>query len=284
MRLGSTFAIVLSFAVMAWTVAADGGVRELSLSLPAKVRIEAGWFAMGSDDADLTRALELCAGETASDGACTGETFEAERPAHRVHVRAFTIDRTEVSNAAYERCVNAGACLPAASSASDPRVGQPLQPVAAVSWRDARAYCKFAGGDLPTEAQWEYAARGGSKRQFPWGQVWNTRLANHAQPEGADSALDGFLFAAPVTAFPDGRSFYGLQNMAGNVWELVRDYYSSGYPHEGNRIDPEGPSKGSERVIRGGSWRSPPHELRASFRGHIGEDETRPDVGMRCAY
>jgi formylglycine-generating enzyme required for sulfatase activity len=174
--------------------------------------------------------------------------------------------------------------LPSGSSESDARVGLPEHPVVQLSWQDARTYCRWAGGELPTEAEWEYAARGTSRRPFPWGQLWNSRLANHGEAESAEGAIDGYRYAAPVDAFPDGKSFFGLRNMAGNVWEFVLDRYAGPYSTQENRVDPEGPRTGTDRVIRGGSWRSPAHALRVSFRAHVPDGETRPDVGMRCVY
>jgi formylglycine-generating enzyme required for sulfatase activity len=144
-----------------------------------------------------------------------------------------------------------------------------------LTFADARAYCRFAGGDLPTEAQWEFAARGGSRRLFPWGGRWNDRLATFANHAAGPS---------PVDAHPDGKSFFGVLNMAGNVAERVLDHFSSGYGASRQRVDPEGPPRGNARVLRGGSFRSPPSGLRVSARASIGDDEARPDVGLRCVY
>jgi sulfatase modifying factor 1 len=286
MRTTARIALVLASSFgPALSVAADGGAvpQRLRLELPTRVAISGGWFTMGSNDQDLASALQLCSAE-AGQGECNPEQFEDERPAHRVYVRGFAIDRIEVDNAAYARCVNAGTCYPTGSSPSDPRLSQPDQPAVQLSWRDARNYCHFMHGELPTEAQWEYAARGSSKRAFPWGEYWNSRLANYAQADTSSAALDGYRYAAPVGAYPESKSFFGLLNMAGNVWEFVLDRFAGPYVIQGDQVDPPGASSGSERVLRGGSWRSPPHTLRASFRGHMPETEARPDVGMRCAY
>jgi sulfatase modifying factor 1 len=257
-------------------------VQQLSISLPERVRIEAGWFTLGSDAAAIAQAMRVC-NEAPGESACSAESFADERPAHRVHLRAFEIDRFEVSNAQYARCVSAGVCLPSASSEDDRDTARPELPVTQVRWQDARDYCRFAGGDLPSEAQWEYAAHGSSTRAFPWGEAWNTRLANHVESAHAASQ-DGFPFAAPVQSFPDGKSFFGLRNMAGNVWEYMLDRYAGAYASADDQIDPQGPAQGDQHVIRGGSWRSAALALRARFRGHLPDQETRPDVGMRCVY
>ncbi len=256
---------------------------KLRVQPAARVRIEAARFHMGSDDDAIARAVSTCLLSPPSSGRCRADLFADEKPDHDVFLSAYAIDRLEVSNQAYLRCVSAGACAPSGISESDPRVGRPEQPVASVSWRDADAYCTWAQGSLPTEAQWERAARGDSARSFPWGHVWNTHLANHGAGDESESELDGYRYAAPVNAFRDGRSFYGLQNMAGNVWEFVADRYAA-YDAQANAVEPTGPASGSERTIRGGSWRSPPHTLRVTARARIPEPERRADVGFRCAY
>lgn len=255
-----------SLASSAWVLAEEKPewqVRQLSLQSPARVRIAGGWFVMGSDDAELERALTLCRQTKNAD--CDKAQFAAETPARRVFVRSFEIDRLEVSNAAYDRCVSAGRCLP-------PR-GQPQRPelpVVQVNWREAREYCRFMGGDLPTEAQWEYAAHGDSQRSFPWGDAW--------KPELASSELHA------VEAQPKAKSFFGLLNLAGNAAELVLDRYVAPYASTTQRVDPVQLEAGSEHVLRGGSFRSQPQALRARARAAIAEQETRTDVGFRCAY
>jgi formylglycine-generating enzyme required for sulfatase activity len=277
--------LAIAASVRARSALADGSLlQRVPLRAAVRVRIQAGWFSMGSEDDDVSSGLRSCLLAFPSEGECNPDMFDDERPAHRVHLHAFDIDGTEVSNAAFRRCVNAGACLPSGSSESDARIGLAEQPAVQLSWEDARSYCRWVSGDLPSEAQWEYAARGDSQRAFPWGQVWNSRLANHGQAESAEGDSDGFRYAAPVDSFPDGKSFFGLRNMAGNVWEYVLDRYGGPYASEQNRIDPSGPRTGTEHVIRGGSWRSPAYALRARFRAHVPDNETRPDVGFRCAY
>jgi formylglycine-generating enzyme len=239
-------------------------VRELTQQSPARVNLQGAWFAMGSDAAEVQRALALC-----EPGACTKDQFSAEMPARRVYVRSFEIDRLEVSNAAYARCVSAGRCLPPRPD----RPMRPTQPVTQVSWREARDYCHFAGGELPSEAQWEYAARGDSQRSFPWGDAITAELASYA-----GAALQD------VSAFPKAKSFFGLLNLAGNVAELTLDRYVAPYSSDAHSVDPVERGEAGERVLRGGSYRSPAYALRARARAAIGEQEARADVGFRCAY
>jgi formylglycine-generating enzyme required for sulfatase activity len=276
-RLGLLFGMALcGWAVLAG--AEDTGRRRarprawstqtLKRQSEARVRISGGWFELGSDAAELERARALC-------GDCAAATFAPEQPAHRVFVRPFAIDRLEVSNAAYQRCVSEGRCYPPRTAAMELA---PELPVVQVRFRDARDYCHFVGGELPSEAQWEYAARGSSRRSFPWGESWNPRLIHEA---GGAAGL------APVTSNPDGKSFFGLLNMAGNVWEFVLDYYRAPYDDALPDVDPVAltPRHGSgERVLRGGSFQSPPHTLRARYRASIRADDARADVGLRCVY
>jgi formylglycine-generating enzyme required for sulfatase activity len=287
LRLWIAPALLASAAAFASTtpLAAEPAPTFLKLRVQpaARVRIEAARFHMGSDDDALARALSTCLLSPPASGRCRADMFADEKPDHDVYLSAYAIDRLEVSNQSYLRCVSAGACAPSGISESDPRVGRPEHPVASIRWRDADAYCRWVKGALPTEAQWERAARGDSARSFPWGHVWNTHLANHGASDDAENESDGYRYAAPVDAFSDGRSFYGLQNMGGNVWEFVADRYAA-YDAQANAVDPTGPISGSERTIRGGSWRSPPHMLRVTARSRMPESERRADVGFRCAY
>ena len=259
-------------------------LSELALDGPARVRIEAGWFTMGSDDADVAHAVRLCQAGGARGPVCARERFAHEQPRHRVHSSAYLIDRTEVTNAAYRRCVGESVCAPPRLSESDLRLAHPRHPVAGVSHGEAQRYCRWGGGRLPTEAQWERAARGGSQRRYPWGQHYNSRVANHGDGRGDVDLLDGYRFAAPVGALSDGRSAHGLHDMGGNVWEWTADFYADSAYEQHRGVDPRGPAHGEGHVIRGGSWRSPPYTLRATHRGSLRPDDARPDVGFRCAY
>jgi formylglycine-generating enzyme required for sulfatase activity/prolipoprotein diacylglyceryltransferase len=276
-------ACVLAACAAAWSVAAQSS-RALVQGSDDAPLIRAGAFEMGSDADDVQFAVNLCRAYTDDVDACQPEVFTDEQPRHHVWVGAYRIDRTEVSRRAYLRCVQNGVCMPPRVADLDARVALPEHPVTGVTWSDAQRYCEWLGGRLPSEAEWERAARGSSARRFPWGSSWNARVANHGVAGPGGEQPDGFLHAAPVDAFPDGKSPYGMLNMAGNVWEMTADRYDHEYYARSERVAPRGPATGNERVIRGGSWRSVPHLLRVTQRAALAENEARPDVGFRCAY
>ncbi len=166
------------------------------------------------------------------------EGDEDEQPVHEVTLDAFWIDRTEVTNAQFAGCVADGACQPpseTSSSTRDPYYGNDEfadYPVIYVSWNDASEFCEWAGGRLPTEAEWEYAARGPESFTYPWGNNGpSTSLLNFDTNVGDTSE---------VGSYPDGASWVGALDMAGNVWEWVNDWYDSGYyqnsPGENPRV------------------------------------------------
>jgi formylglycine-generating enzyme len=277
--------LLVVFALWAAGPPASAGGEPLKIAgRDRTVLIEAGWFTMGSDADDLRFAASLCSAAENSPGTCSPEQFQDEEPAHRVRLSRYSIDRTEVSREAYRRCVLANVCAPSRVPDTDEGLGRPEYPVTGVTWAEARRYCGWTGGDLPTEAQWERAARGGGRRTFPWGRYYNSHLANLGGAAGGTDAADGFQYAAPVEAFAEGRSQYGLLNTAGNVWELTHDRYAPDYYRKTGRVNPAGPEQGDQRVIRGGSWSSPPYTARVTERDKLAESESRPDVGFRCAY
>lgn len=283
-RRSATLSItLLGLLIVSWGFLADARA-QLTMQAPSTIRIGAGWFTMGSSDADVEDAVQQCQADLERSDLCRAELFENERPARRVYLSSYRIDRTEVDNASYRRCVAANVCPPPQVSDADPRLAAPEHPVTGVTYRDAQRFCDWLGGTLPTEAQWEKAARGTTPRAYPWGNLWNSRIANHGRGMGGEDPVDGYDYAAPVDAFVDSRSPFGLLNMAGNAAEMVADYYDNrGYVDAG-RIDPRGPDSGSERVVRGGSWRTPPFTLRTTHRIHVTETEPHPDVGFRCSY
>jgi formylglycine-generating enzyme required for sulfatase activity len=253
------------------------------------VRIEGGSFVMGSTPADLERVLEQCRKEVL--GALCDDVlrnFQDEQPAHDVSLSAYAIDQREVRVDEYARCVSAGACGPPSFSPGDTRFDRPSFPVTHVRWEDAKSYCAWAGGRLPTEAEWEFAARGTPSREYPWGEVYNPRLCNHGAlaPDETDGT-DGFLGLAPVGSFPDGATPRRIVDMAGNVSEWVSDFYDPnpetgfGYPL-GSQNNPTGPSSGIGHVIRGGSYVDGAAWMRAAQRGTTDRVDS-PHVGFRCA-
>ncbi|MEJ2207920.1 MAG: SUMF1/EgtB/PvdO family nonheme iron enzyme [Anaerolineae bacterium] len=212
---------------------------------------------------------------------------------HTVELDGFWIDRTEVTNAHYRRCVEAGACRdPTACSWGKPTyadAAKAAHPVLCVSWRDADAYCAWAGGRLPTEAEWEYAARGPDSTLYPWGDEFDgTRLnscdANcpHEGQRVADYD-DGYARTAPAGTYPAGASWCGALDLAGNVWEWVADWHGA-YPLA-KQTNPTGPDSGTERLIRGGSWFDYNEYgfLRADNRHPFEPRAANDTIGFRCA-
>ncbi len=187
-----------------------------------------------------------------------------EQPQHEVTLTEFWIDRTEVTNAMYENCVADGVCEES-SAINDNRYNGDNYPVVGVSWYDADAYCKWAGGQLPTEAQWEYAARGEDGRLYPWGDETPTcSLARFRECSGADEST---ITTVSVGSFsPEGDSWVGAADMAGNVWEWVADWYDSDYYDTSPLENPTGPASGTSKVLRGGSWGDGSVNLRVAGR------------------
>jgi formylglycine-generating enzyme required for sulfatase activity len=191
-----------------------------------------------------------------------GTTWSLSDRVHTVALDSFWIDHTEVTNANYGRCVAAGACsAPTTCSWGEPTYEDAAKadhPVTCVTWEAARTYCAWAEGRLPTEAEWEYAARGPDSALYPWGDEFDgTRLnscdANCPHEEGKITDYDdGHAQTAPVGSYPSGAAWCGALDMAGNIWEWVADWHEH-YPLT-RQTNPTGPESGSERIIRGGSW------------------------------
>jgi sulfatase modifying factor 1 len=269
------------------------GVQVLRVAPSGRVRIPGGTFTMGSTTAAMVQAIELCQTEVRGAQCHDADVIaivRAEGLAHPVTVSTFDLDRTEVTVADYSRCASAGPCAWPDLTPADARFARPDFPITHVRWDDAVVFCHWAGGRLPTEAEWEYAARGPEGRQFPWGNVYNSHVANHGGwAADRTDATDGFAELAPVGSFPDGATPLGLLDMAGNVGEWVADVLEldpTGRP-VGYAVDPQvnPPPKtngGGFHVVRGGSFQDAPMWLRGAAR-----DTTispRPAwVGFRCA-
>jgi len=264
------------------------------------IAIPGGDFFMGSDEKDA---------------------LDVEKPPHKVKLAPYCIDEMEMTVAQYKECSDRGACRRAGKenvwpgitdaqrkiydplcNATDP-VTKARHPINCVDWDQAREACEARGARLPTEAEWELAARGPDGRIYPWGDnppgpdllnacgkecvAWQKK---HPDPESPPALMydgdDGFPNTAPVGSFPKGRSRYGLSDVVGNVWEWVADYYAE-YDKASAAItttDPKGPAAGTDRVIRGGAWNGAmPSWVRPSFRFHAAPTARSYGFGFRCA-
>ena len=252
------------------------------------VAINGDCFEMGSDDSEP----------------------KDEKPAHRVCLKSFRMDSTEVTVDAYARCVNAGTCKVAHFNDGtcfnynlttnkweqvviDRKFQGGDQPVSCVNWSQAQTYCNWAGKRLPTEAEFEFASRAGTSTRFPWG---NSEVASCRYSNGGDSTIlstgvhwnnsiecqDGYGdVTSPVASFQPNS--WGLYDMTGNVWEWNADYYSDTYYQQSPVHDPKGPEQGEKRSLRGGAWNSLIDGLRAARRYGDGTGVLGPNVGFRCA-
>ena len=204
-----------------------------------------------------------------------------EKPVHTVSLDSFWIDQTEVTNKMYSLCVSAGICQAPRGLNSYSRTSYygnsdfENYPVLYVDWDMANTYCSWAGRRLPTEAEWEKAARGTTNYTYPWGEEAGCDKANAMGCKGETT---------PVGEFELGKSPYGVFDMAGNVMEWVADWYSATYYESSSRQNPAGPSSGMYHVLRGGSWKSIEYNLRSSYRFGLTPDMTNFYlIGFRCA-
>lgn len=230
--------------------------------LAGQVLIPAGKFTMGrtkltADDKTTMRPQVLL----------------DDRPVHEVTVSAFWLDDREVTHRQYAEFVAAKKHRVPYHWA-DGRIPEGLENVAVynVSWDDAKAYCEFRGGRLPTEAEWERAARGGLEQQsYPWGDKFDAKMLRSGVVNGPGE----------VGKFPPNG--FGLYDMAGNVAEWTADYFAREYYAHSPAVDPAGPAEGSYRIIRGGAWSDSPARVTVFFRNWIGPKQRQPNVGIRCA-
>jgi formylglycine-generating enzyme required for sulfatase activity len=244
------------------------------------VFVPGGEFEMGSDAAEVNFALDLC---KTYDTNCQLRYFSVEEPIHTVTLDNFWIDQTEITNRQYDLCVEAGVCEVA--KYPEEHEIEDEHPVVYVTWFQAASYCEWAGGRLPTEAEWEYAARGADRLRYPWGDDFDGHLlnacdANCSLPKGDKDIDDGYATTAPVGSYSGGVSWVGALDMAGNVWEYTGDWLGE-YPSEA-QVNPIGPDSGSRKIVRGGSWRVAPDHARSSLRTYGTPHTSSNHVGFRC--
>jgi len=227
------------------------------------VYVPAGEFLMGSDKAKDSQA------------------FDDELPQHTVYLDSFWIDKIEVTNAQYAQCVGVGQCTPPykTRSSTHPSYYGDNQyanyPVVYVDWNQAQMYCTWAGRRLPSEAEWEKAARGTDGRIYPWGDTApDQSLLNYNQNINDTTAAG---------SYPSGASPYGALDMAGNVWEWVNDWYSNSYYQHSLARNPAGPDSGTSRVLRGGSWDRDGRHARSAGRYANYPEYWYNYLGFRCA-
>jgi formylglycine-generating enzyme required for sulfatase activity len=210
-------------------------------------------------------------------GSVEGEpdSRRAELPQHPVTLEAYWIDKYEVTNARYERCVEDGVCEQRDAFETEPAFVGDDQPAVAVSWEDAEAYCAWAEARLPTEAEWEYAARGPDGHIYPWGnEPPDDTLLNYSGNVG---------HTTEVGSYPDGASWVGALDMAGNAWEWVHDWYAAGYDAASPAENPTGPDTGVAKVLRGGSWFDYYRDTRGAARYNDAPYLRQTFYGFRCA-
>ncbi|GKS58248.1 hypothetical protein YTPLAS18_17750 [Nitrospira sp.] len=271
---------------------------------------------MPATAAPSVEMVTVPAGEFTMGTPIGGDGFPDEAPQRLVYLSAFMIDRYEVTNEAYARFVHeTGHPIPEnnnpkATLWTDWTTIQSIakHPVVNVGWLDAVAYCQWRGTRLPTEAEWEKAARGVDGRTYPWGNDWDLSKANSAsfwagrtvdfksgadweafwiKGDGAEIArakgIRGEALTMPVGSFPQGISPYGIHDLAGNAAEWVEDWHDPNYYRVAPLSNPPGPSRGAVKAMRGGSWLKPYKSLRTADRDWGTMDSRPSGTGFRCA-
>jgi len=252
-----------------------GSTRTRPADGMTMVYVPEGTFTMGDT---VDQAMGECQ-KFRND--CQQSWFTDEQPPHDVSMDGYWIDKTEVTNVMYAKCLGAGACQAPSSIKShtfSSYYGNPQYdhyPAIYVSWADASNYCTWAGVRLPTEAEWEKAARGTDGRIYPWGNDSPSKsLLNYNSNVGDTTATGNSL---------PGASPFGAVDMAGNVWEWVNDWFGETYYSQSPQSNPQGPSSGISRVLRGGSWVNDERKVRSAYRVGVNPAEGNGYVGFRCA-
>ena len=261
-----------------WTLVPLTVTPRPTLSPPLNAKLGEPWLAP-TDGMPLlyVPAGDFLMGSTETDS----QAKSAEKPQHTVYLDAFWIDQTEVTNAMYARCVQGRACQPpfyAASIGADSYYGNAHfdhYPILSVTWDEARIYCEWAGRRLPTEAEWEKAARGADGRLYPWG---------NAAPSQMLTDFDQYrTFPPEVGNSPRAASPYGALDMVGYLSEWVNDWWAENYYRDAPSRNPLGPATGISKVVRGGIWDSSLAALRVANRVDFASEGFRSNLGFRCA-
>lgn len=260
------------------------------------VLINAGGFMRGIDKEKPTNGKNNISAAQKFKYAASQKSFADEGPARMIYLSAYYIDKYEVSNAQYTEFIKA-TDYPAPAYWDHHRLNQPNQPVTGVNWYDANAYCHWANKRLLTEAEWEKAARGPAGSIYPWGNKLDYDKANYARGKTGQN-----FATVQVDSHPEGKSYYGVYNMAGNVFEWIQDWYDPNYYKTSKEVrNPQGPLLGSElgttgtyidqlaagkkRVIRGGSWFAPANSITTTHRfwNDPMNNSYGVGLGIRCA-
>lgn len=270
-----------------------------------QVYVPEGEFVMGADHSIGYHACQELFMPLGAYNDCFAEAYYDEEPEHMVWLAAYWIDQTEVTNGMYAALLNkAGNKIEWGDpwyDATDPKArlhkddgvwvvdeGFEDHPVTLVTWYGAHAYCESVGRRLPTEAEWEKAARGIDQLSYPWGNEFDGTKLNFCDGNceyiSNPNFNDGFPMTAPVGSYPQGASPYGVLDMAGNVWEWVFDRYDPDYYELSSYKNPEGPSEeaGENRVMRGGSWVTAGNYTRSTARSSSGATFEEIETGFRC--
>lgn len=261
-RCALTLLFVAATGLPGWAQSQSAGSDSATESPAGMVLVPGGSFTMGRtfttpDDETGMRPLIL----------------RDDRPAHEVVLDAYWMDETEVTQAAYADFVSASGRRPPyhwlGGSVPD---GTELYPVHNVDWKDADQYCRWAGKRLPTEAEWERAARGGLEgAKYPWGDEKPSQdRARHATPDG------------PATVGTRPTNPFGLHDMAGGVSEWCSDWFERTYYEISPRENPQGPDEGMYKIVRGGAWSDGPNRITVFFRNWIRPSQRTPNLGFRC--
>lgn len=253
----------------------DKSASNKSKPMQGMVSVPASEFIYGMPDSEVDLAYKLCRQHANNPDACKRSWFTDEQPQKRIRLEEFLIDKYEVSHVDYKACVDAGVCSPPSTTSEYcsgdyaehtnwGKSGRDNHPINCVSWTQAQEYCRWRGKRLPTEQEWEKAARGTDGRRFPWDNTWDGSKGNWGE-KGGWGSQDGHKYTAPVGSYPQGVSPYGAHDMAGNVWEWTAT------------------KQGSKRVNRGGSFGSYASNLRASSRSSFAPSDAATFLGFRCA-